>query len=107
MCLVREQVVRQRITKPGRDGEQRVEPSARLIDSLGDEIRRVVALELVAVLEWKMPLGERHGSGIEPRIDHFGCASHRAATSALPGKTVDERLVGVELVTQRDTRTLG
>ncbi len=33
-------VVRQRVAEPGRDRQQRVEPPARLIDALGDEIGR-------------------------------------------------------------------
>ena len=85
--------------------EQRVEPAARLIERLADEVRgetrgvggEAVGLRhqtldaihvplplllflslLLALLgERDVVLGERHRAGVEPHVDHLGDASHR------------------------------
>ena len=100
MRFVREQIFRQRITETGRDCKERIKPPARLVDSFGDKVRRIIALELLTVLEWKMPLGERHRTGVEPGIDHFRRTLHRAAAMTLQGVAIDERLVWIEVVAE-------
>ena len=46
--------------------QQRVEPAARLVDRLGDEVGREARLELGAVLVRVAPLRERHRARVEP-----------------------------------------
>ncbi len=55
-----------------RDRVQRIEPAARLVDRLADEIGREMLLEHVLVFERVMPLRVRHGTRIEPAVDHLG-----------------------------------
>src|SRR5947209_20251837 len=102
MCFVRKHVVRQRIAQTRRDREERVKPAARLVNSLRYKIGGIVALEGLAILERKMPLRERHRSRIEPCIDDFWRARLRSSALALPGVSVDERLVGIEALAKRD-----
>src|SRR5437764_14998870 len=64
-----------------RDREQRVEPTAGLIHALGDEIRRILFGKLITILEWVVPLRKRHRSRVEPCVDDFGRATHRARTA--------------------------
>ena len=81
------------------DGQQRVEPAARLVDGFGDEIRREVLLEDLLVLKGIVPLGERHGAGIIPAVDHFAGARHVAmALGALHAHAIDERLVQLDIL---------
>ena len=81
------------------DGQQRVEPAARLVDGFGDEIRREVFLEDFLVFKGIVPLGERHGAGIVPAVDHFAGARHIAmALGALHAHAVDERLVQLDIL---------
>ena len=100
-------VVRQCVTEAGRDRQQRVEPAPRLIDSLGDEIGGVVALEFLAILEWEVPLGEGHRSRIEPGVDHLRRALHEPAALALELVTVDERLMRIEVFSELHSGALG
>lgn len=51
--------------------EQGVEPSSRLVDTLGDEVGGIRLLELLHVLEGDMRLGVRHASRLEPAVEHF------------------------------------
>ena len=53
-------LVRGLMEQQRRNRNQRIEPAARLVDSLRDEVRREALLEDVLVLERIMPLRERH-----------------------------------------------
>jgi hypothetical protein len=87
--LVGRPVVQQR-----RDRDQAVEPAARLVDRLADVLRRVLRLELVLVLERRVPLRERHRAGVEPDVDHLGDAAQRLAA----GRRRDLDVVDVRAV---------
>ena len=63
----------------GRDGEQRIEPAARLIDRLRNEICGEGLFEEIFVLEGIVVLREGHGTRIEPAVDDLGRALHLAA----------------------------
>ena len=69
------------VEQQGADGHQRVEPAAGLVDGLGDEVGREVGLEHLLVLKGIVPLGEGHGAGIVPAVDHLGGALHLAAAA--------------------------
>ena len=88
--------VRRLIAEEHRDRVQRVEPPARLVDRLADEVRRVLLLELVGVLERRVPLRERHRPRVEPHVDDLGHATSRLARHrAREGDVVDVRPVRV------------
>ena len=87
-----------------RDGDQRVEPAARLVDRLADVVGGEALLEDVLVLERRVVLGERHAARVEPDVDHHRLALHRlAAVGAVPRRRVD---VGPVRVLERDARLL-
>ena len=89
-CLVEEQ---------RRDGDQRVEPAARLVDGLRDEVCREALLEDVLVVERIVPLCERHGARVEPAVDDFLDAVHLlAALRALDRDLVDVRAVQLDVI---------
>ena len=89
-CLVEEQ---------RRDGDERVEPAARLVDSLRDEVRREALLEDLLVVERIMPLREWHGARVEPAVDDFLDAVHLlAALRALDRDLVDVRAVQLDVI---------
>src|SRR5918994_4408415 len=94
------------IERSGGDGQERVKPSAGLIDSLTDEVSRKVPTKFLLVLERIMPLGIRHRSGVEPGVNHFRAAAHQSAAAACPCVLVDERLMWVESLRQRPAPTL-
>ncbi len=97
-----------RIKHAHRDGEQRVEPAARLVHALADEVRGEVSLEIGLMLERVVPLRDRHRARIEPRVDHLRHAAHGAVASvARPRVAVDEGLVGIEVRRQGLTPALG
>ena len=90
------------IAEAGGDCEQGIEPSARLVHPLGDEISGETSRELFGVLERIVPLREGHRAGVEPRVDHLRYAPHRAgARWCRPGVAVDERLVRIEVRWER------
>ena len=89
-CLVEEQ---------RRDGDQRVEPAARLVDGLRDEVCREALLEDVLVVERIVPLCERHGARVEPAVDDFLDAVHLlAALRALDRDLIDVRAVQLDVI---------
>ncbi len=83
----------------GANRHQRVEPAAGLVDGLGDELRRVPALEQLLVLVRVAPLRERHRTRVVPGVDDLRHA-HRFEGAALvgagEGHGVDERAVRVQ-----------
>ena len=82
-----------------RDRVQRVEPSSRLIDRLGNEGSRELGFEKFLILERIMMLCKRHGTRVEPAVNDFRYAVHNAAAArALELDTVDERLVQFDIV---------
>ena len=82
-------------------GEQRVEPAARLIDPLADEISGERFLEFLLVLERIVPLGGVHRAGIEPGIDDVRHPVHRlAALRADEVDLVDVRAVQLHALRQ-------
>ena len=72
-------LVRRLVKEQRRDGDERIEPTARLIDCLGDEVRREAALKDFLVLERIVPLRKRHRAGVEPAVDDLGHAVHLLA----------------------------
>ena len=78
--------------------EQRVEPTSRLIDRLGDELgrelHRLVAAGDVGIAD----LGCGHGTSVEPRVDDrfdaLGLLSARATTDE---HLIDGRTMGVDI----------
>ena len=77
-----------------RNRDERVEPAARLIDGLGDEVRGEALLEDFFILERIMPLRERHGTGVEPAVDDFLDAVHLLAAF----RTFDRDVINVRTV---------
>ena len=67
------------VEQQGRNGEQRIEPASRLIDSLGNKLRRELLLEQVVIFKRIVVLREGHRAGVEPAVDNFGHAVHLAA----------------------------
>ena len=79
-----------------RDGEQRVEPAARLVERLADEVRRVQLVERQLALERLVALGERHRARVKPHVDDLRHARRdRAALLAVERHVVDERAMRV------------
>ena len=62
-----------------RNRQKRIEPAARLVDRLGNEIGREAALEFFLVFEGVVPLREGHGARIVPAVDDLLDAVHRLA----------------------------
>ena len=92
-------LVRGLVEQQRRNRNQRIEPAARLVDGLGDEIGWKALLEDILVLERIMPLRERHRAGIKPAIDDFRHAVHRlAALRALHRDLVDIRAMELDVV---------
>ena len=80
------------------DRHQRVEPAARLVDRLADELRRVGGLELLLVPVRRAPLGERHRAGVVPGVDDLADPAEGALLAGQrEGDVVDERPVRVEV----------
>ena len=79
-----------------RDRQQRVEPAARLVQRLADEVGGEALLEVLEVVVGGLELGERHRPRVKPHVDHLGHAVHvPAAVVAREDHVVDERAVGV------------
>jgi len=77
-------------------GQKAVEPAARLVDGLADEVGREALCELLLVLERVVPLAERHGPGVEPGVDDLGGGvAFFAALRAAQHDVVDVRPVAV------------
>ena len=66
-----EALKRRLVEQRRRDDEQRVEPAARLVDALGDEVGRKVRLELLLPLERIVHLRVRHAARLEPTVEHL------------------------------------
>ena len=77
-----------------RDREQRVEPSAGLIDRLADEISRELLLKEFLILKRIVMLRKRHRAGVKPTVDHFRHTVHRLAAL----RTFDRDLIDVRTV---------
>ena len=79
----------------GEDG-QGVEPPARLVEGLGDEVGGEVLLEELAVLERIVVLRVRHRPRLEPAVEHRGDSpQHPVARRRRDLDVVDELLVQV------------
>ena len=59
---------------------QSVEPTAGLTNILNDEVRRIVVLEPVLILEGIVNLRIRHRPGVKPYVQHVFDATHRRLT---------------------------
>ncbi len=70
------------VKERGRQHMQCVKPATGLPDVLDDEVAGVVSLEPIH-LERVVHLGIRHGSRVEPHVEHIGNASHRATASRI------------------------
>src|SRR5438270_10187604 len=90
--------VRRPVEHQRADRHQRVEPSARLVDRLTDELRGITALELLSVAMWRSPLREGHRARVVPAVDDL--RHPRRGLAALlteEADLVDERPVRVEV----------
>ena len=77
-----------------RDGQQRIEPSARLVDGFADELRREKALEQLLIFKRIMELRKRHAAAVVPAVDDLRHPVHGlAALGAGEGDLIDKRLV--------------
>ena len=74
---------------------QRVEPAARLVHTLADEVGREASLKLLPVLEWVVPLRVGHRPRVEPDIDQLRYSAHSATALAAQLDLVNERPVEV------------
>ena len=72
-----------------------VEPASGLVQSLGDEVRREVAFQVVLVLEGIVVLGVGHGARLKPAVQHLRDAGHGAAAVTGNGNLVHKVLVEV------------
>ncbi len=93
------------------DGQERVEPAARLVDALGDDVGGVRARDALdaAGREGVVPLREGHRAGVEPAVHDLGRAAHRAPAAGLragPRQLVDVGAVEVERVGEPARRLL-
>ena len=81
-----------------RNPEQGMEPTAGLVDGLGNEVGWEVRLELLGVPVRVAPLGERHRASVEPDIDHLGNPTIDTGLTLLrPGNPIDPGLVDPEM----------
>ncbi len=80
------------VEQRGGEHHQRVEPTARLVEPLGNEVGREVGLEMFLVFERVVVLRVGHCAGLEPTVEHLG--------GALVGLAVplNEDLVDIVLV---------
>ncbi len=91
--------VRRRAEHQGVHGQQGVEPPARLVDGLADEVGWI-RLQLAAVVERVVVLGRGHGPGVEPGVQHGGEAAGGARAALLrarKGDVIDVGTVQVEI----------
>ena len=87
------------IKKQRGNGNQRIEPAAGLVNGLGDEISRETLLKNFLVLKRIMPLGKRHGTGVEPAVDNFRYTVHFLTTfRAFDGHGINVRTVQFDIV---------
>ena len=87
------------VEQQGRNGEQRIEPASRLIDSLGNKLRRELLLEQVVIFKRIVVLREGHRTGVEPAVDNLRHAVHLAAAlRALYCNRVDIGAVQLDIV---------
>ena len=92
-------LVRRFMEENRRDGNQRVEPAARLIDSFRDKIRREAVLEDILVFKRIVPLRKRHGPRVKPAVDDFRHTVHNAAAlRALGGNLIDVRTMKLDVI---------
>ena len=79
--------------------QQGIEPATGLVHSLGDEVRRITLLKNLLVLKRIMPLGKRHGAGIEPAVNNLRHALHLAAAlRALDGYGINVRTMQLNIL---------
>ncbi|MBT9154745.1 MAG: hypothetical protein DDT39_01424 [Firmicutes bacterium] len=82
----------------GRDGEQSVEPTARLINPLADVVCGEAFVKHLFVFKGVVPLREGHGARVIPAVEHFAYALHlSAAFFASQKDAVDIGSVQVQL----------
>ena len=76
------------------DGVERVEPAARLVDALGDEVGRRAEARAAEVPQ--ALLGVRHRARVEPHVNEVGLAGHLAARGRHQEDLVHVRPVQVD-----------
>src|SRR6266571_1604436 len=95
--------VRVLLEEQRRDRKQRVEPSPRLVDGLGNEIGRERLLEQLLVLARIPALGEWHRARVEPGVEDLrDPAHHTAALLARQRDLVDVGPVQIVLVREAE-----
>ena len=62
------------VEKTGSENHERIEPAARLIETLGDEVRRKELVDTLpaCIFPHIMLLGIGHRAGLEPAVENFG-----------------------------------
>ena len=98
--------VRRAVEQQRRDGDQGVEPAARLVDRLADVVGRERRAEALLVLERRVALGERHRARVEPDVDHLGHAAHLARRSPRTARCARRRTGRCGSVSSRPERAL-
>ena len=84
------------------DRQQAVEPTARLVECLADEVGRKLLFEPLAIRMGVSPLRKRHGAGVVPAVNDLRYAAHPAAPhkGRVVGDGIDVRLVHAQVVRQ-------
>ncbi|MDI2021006.1 hypothetical protein PJL18_01522 [Paenarthrobacter nicotinovorans] len=111
---VADDIAERRTVEQGRGQDvEHVEPATRLADVLHDEVGGVVGVEPFLVLERIVHLPVRHGTGVEPDIQHVFDAAHgglaRGIVRVGTGQFIDEGPVQVHLsfVVDRQAAEIG
>ena len=92
-------LIRSFVKDKGRNCHQRVEPTTGLVNTLGDEICRELALKHFLILKGIVPLCEGHRAGVEPTVDNLAYTLHLTATLiTLDSNGVDEGTVKLNVV---------
>ena len=85
------------VKEQGADRVQRIEPTACLIDRFTDVVGLLLLGPHCLIFERIVILGHRHGTAIEPDIDHLRHAAHGAPVGRVPGQLVDIGAMQVEI----------
>ena len=90
-------LIRHAVKQRGGQHVLHVEPAAGLAGVFHDEVRRLAGLKLLAVVKRVVVLGERHGTGLEPAVEHVRHAAHHGRTGRVVRVGADQ-LVDVRAV---------
>ena len=88
--MYKRQPIRSLSLDKGGYGHQRVEPASRLVYAFADKIcREQLLVKDFFIFKRVMPLGKRHGSGVEPTVHYLRYPGHRLTADKVPtGKLI-------------------